>query len=293
MRETIGHLQKIFRLRTCDDTVFAHRSRPCLLHQIRRCSGPCVGLVDDGAVRARRAPRRAVPRGQGERRDRGPHGQDARARPRRRRYEEAAHYRDQIRMLQRILSGQAVEIDRRGRRGRHRRRRARGHLVRDARDGARRAATSAIAASSRTNASGSDARDGGRGLPHAALRAAAGARPRRVRPVESADGDSRRCWAGSPGGAVKLVTRPMGESRTWLDMARAQRVRSRSASASPTQANAGGARRGAAGIPRRRDADRSASSASTSATRWARRRSPRASSTTRARCRTRSTAATT
>ncbi|MFN3594940.1 MAG: excinuclease ABC subunit UvrC [Thiobacillaceae bacterium] len=108
VREAIQILQKVFRLRTCEDSVFAHRSRPCLLHQIRRCSAPCVGLVspEDYARDVEDAGLFLA-------------GKDAEVLNRltaqmeraaaELRYEAAAVYRDQIQALARVREKQFVE----------------------------------------------------------------------------------------------------------------------------------------------------------------------------------------
>lgn len=51
VRETLALLQKIFKIRQCSDSFFANRSRPCLQYHIKRCTAPCVGLVDQAVYR--------------------------------------------------------------------------------------------------------------------------------------------------------------------------------------------------------------------------------------------------
>jgi excinuclease ABC subunit C len=110
VREAIQLLQRVFRLRTCEDSVFENRSRPCLLHQIGRCTAPCVDLI--GAEAYAQDVRNAELFLEGREDDviqsltrKMEFAAGARH------YEEAALYRNQIRALSRVQARQFVESD--------------------------------------------------------------------------------------------------------------------------------------------------------------------------------------
>jgi excinuclease ABC subunit C len=107
VRESIQLLQKAFRIRTCEDSVFSNRSRPCLLHQIRRCTAPCVGLVGESAYAEDVAAAALFLAGK---EDEVIERLAARmnAASEQMRYEEAAGYRDQIAALRKVREKQFV-----------------------------------------------------------------------------------------------------------------------------------------------------------------------------------------
>lgn len=108
VKESIQLLQKVFRLRTCEDTVFANRSRPCLLFQIKRCSAPCVNHISpqDYATDVRNA--EAMLRGETQELL-----QQMEARmmehAQKQEYEKAAEIRNQMSALSTVLHQQAIE----------------------------------------------------------------------------------------------------------------------------------------------------------------------------------------
>jgi len=108
VKEVLQHLQKVFRIRNCRDSFFAHRSRPCLQHQIGRCSAPCVNLISRedyardlagaiGVLEGRNAEviaelQQRMARAAGELQ-----------------FEDAARLRDQLRELQEIRAQQSAQ----------------------------------------------------------------------------------------------------------------------------------------------------------------------------------------
>lgn len=107
VRDSIHLLQKMFRLRTCEDTVFANRSRPCLLYQIKRCSGPCVDHIaaEDYAADVQLASMFLLGKQQEVTKRLTRSMEEASARLA---FEQAAIYRDQIQSLHQIQEKQFV-----------------------------------------------------------------------------------------------------------------------------------------------------------------------------------------
>ncbi len=107
VRETLNLLQKIFRVRQCQDSFFRNRSRPCLQYQIKRCSGPCVGLIEPGryaadvqqAVMFMEGKSQTLVRDSIKQMEQASDKQD---------YETAALLRDRIAMLKRIQEKQYI-----------------------------------------------------------------------------------------------------------------------------------------------------------------------------------------
>ncbi|APZ42672.1 excinuclease ABC subunit UvrC [Acidihalobacter ferrooxydans] len=107
VRETLSLLQRLFRVRQCEDSFFANRSRPCLQYQIKRCTAPCVGYIDEKSYAADM--QRAVQFLEG-RSDEVIHDlvQEMEQAAQALAYERAAQLRDQIEMLRQISARQYV-----------------------------------------------------------------------------------------------------------------------------------------------------------------------------------------
>jgi excinuclease ABC subunit C len=107
VRDTLNQLQKLFRIRNCSDSFFANRSRPCLQHQIGRCTAPCVGLIGREAYGQDVAAAVKVLEGRNDevRAELQARMEAAAARLE---FERAAQIRDQLAALQRLQAQQVV-----------------------------------------------------------------------------------------------------------------------------------------------------------------------------------------
>jgi excinuclease ABC subunit C len=110
VRNTINELQKLFLIRQCQDSDFSNRTRPCLQYQIKRCTAPCVGLIDEttyaddvsAALLFLEGKNKSVTDSLVGRMERAAESRD---------YEHAARYRDQIARLKKIEAEQLITRD--------------------------------------------------------------------------------------------------------------------------------------------------------------------------------------
>jgi excinuclease ABC subunit C len=109
VNRTLAALQRAFLLRSCADGVFATRTRPCLLYQIKRCCGPCVGLVDDAEYGHLVAEARAFLAGDSQRIQQGLAARMETASAELR-FEDAARFRDRIRALTAVQQHQDINL---------------------------------------------------------------------------------------------------------------------------------------------------------------------------------------
>ncbi len=111
VRSTLSLLQKLFMIRLCEDSFFRNRTRPCLQYQIKRCTAPCVGLIDADSYREDMQHAQMFLEGRNqeviealiERMTESAAGRE---------YERAARYRDQIYALQRVQQKQYISAER-------------------------------------------------------------------------------------------------------------------------------------------------------------------------------------
>ena len=107
-KETIHLLQKIFRIRTCEDSVFKNRTRPCLLHQIQRCTAPCVNLISAEDYQADIRNAGLLLQGRHQEVEQTLHAAMQKA-AKEMHYEQAAILRNQLRALHTVQQKQFVE----------------------------------------------------------------------------------------------------------------------------------------------------------------------------------------